>query len=241
MQARYALLLTFNELSQLSQTTKNELANLDPEFAHICGIPTAANPPAEPTNPRPTVQQGNTTVILPERGQVNQQNSPAYNAAMAGQMPGMPAQAPVIPTVPSAMPEMIGIPQAPQAPPQQVMAPMQAMPGMPNIMQTEAPPFQPQGVAAPQLNPVAQQFSPAPQLPQPAQQQMPMQGYDVMAVKTEVIPRQIMSKYGGPFTTSLIAEAAQHGIIPRPHLDCLDASNVNQFMHFVNTRTGVVN
>lgn len=215
MQARYALLLTFDELSKLTQHTKTELANLDPEFAKIVGVPTAENPPAAPEVPRPTVQQGNTTVIMPERGQVNQQNSPLYNQMMGGVpgIPGMPVMPPqVAPVVPSAVPPVATIPQL-----------SVALPPVVNPMPPVMPPQQP---AAPPQAP-----------PQPVQETAPFAGYDVRQVKEVIFPQQVMAKYGSQFAIALIQEATQHGIFQRPTLDCLSEANVNQFMHLVSIRT----
>jgi hypothetical protein len=228
MQARYVILLTFDELSALSQGTKAELAKLDPEFAKITGVPTAANPPAAPEVPRPTTQQGGTTVIMPERGQVNQQNSPFYNQMMGGgALPGMPAipSAPpqAAPVVPSGVPPFGSIPPAPPQAPQQVVNPM---PGFPPQMPQQAPAPQPVAPTPPQ---------PAP--PQQQQEAAPFAGYDVKQVKEVIFPQHVMARFGGPFAVALIQEAVQHRILERPSLDCLSDANVNQFMHLVATRT----
>lgn len=236
MLARYALLLTFDELTKLSRNTQIELANLDPEFAKICGVPTQENPPEQPSNPRPTVQQGSTTVVMPARDQVNQQNSPAYNAAMSGGLPGMPGmpQAPpqmVAPVVPSAMPIHNGLPQAPQDQQTAVVNPMpQAqMPGMP-----QAPP--PTTIPA--------MLSPTQQIQVP-HQMMNVQGPPAATntltpqwVKTEFIPKDVMANYGGQFAVSLLEQAVQQQIIPRPHLDCVTDQNVAQFYQFANQLLG---
>lgn len=256
MQARYCILLTFDELSKLSLSTKNELAQLDPEFASICGIATAANPPEPPSNPRPTVQQGTTTVVLPERNQVNQQNSPAYNAAMHGQIPGMPPGVSPAPVVPSAMPVHTGVPQSPQQPQAQVLPPMQ-MPGAPP-QYTEQPPFN----AAPPLQ--GSPAAPAPQMPgpqmpvthlapahvqqqppqaQPAHTQPPVfapgPNYDVNAVKSQIVG-QVMAERGGEFILGVLNEAKSIGFLSRPHLDALEQSQVPNFLGLLAARSGKV-
>jgi hypothetical protein len=182
---------------------------------------------------------------MPERNQVNQQNSPFYNQMMAGgvpgvpQMPSMPPQ--VAPVVPSAMPvQHMAAPVPPASP--QVVNPM---PGLP-------PQYQMPQQAAPQAPPVQQQ-APAPQpapnipyqqpnIPHPSQVQQPPEaapfaGFDVRTVKEQIFPLQVMAKFGGPFAVALIQEAASTGIFNRPSLDCLSEHNVNQFMHLVNVRT----
>lgn len=239
MQARYALLLTFDELSQLSNGTKTELANLDPEFAKIVGVPTAANPPAAPENPRPTTQQGTTTVIMPERNQVNQQNSPFYNQMMSGgipgvpQMPNMPPQA--APVVPSAVPVQHMAAPAPPASPQ-VVNPMPGLPPQFQMPQQAAQQAPPAPQPTPQI-PYQQPSIPHPSQVQQPQEQAPFPGYDVRTVKEQIFPQQVMAKFGGQFAIALIQEAASSGIFNRPSLDCLNDSNVNQFMQLVGVRT----
>lgn len=229
MQARYCFLLTVDELHNLSAATKKELAELDGEFARLVGVPTAANPPEQPSNPRPTMQQGATTVILPDRNQTNQQNSPAYNAAMAGGIPGISLPSPAAPPagmiqpVPSAMPFNTGIPQAPQQPQPMVMPPMQQIPGIPQAAPQQAYP----ALTPPML----------PTTPQPAQQQAPPQATDLQYIKTNFVVQQT-HRLGPHGITQAINQAVQRGILSRPSLDCVDANNAAAFVQYLQTYTG---
>ncbi len=231
MQARYCFLLTVDELHNLSAATKKELAELDGEFARLVGVPTAANPPEQPSNPRPTMQQGATTVILPDRNQVNQQNSPAYNAAMSGGIPGISLPSPAAPPagmvqpVPSAMPFNTGIPQAPQQPQPMVMPPMQQIPGMP-----QPAPQQASGPLTPPMLPTT---------PQPVPQQAPqqVQPADLQYIKTNFVVQQT-HRLGPHGITQAINQAVQRGILPRPSLDCVDSNNAAAFVQYLQTYTG---
>jgi hypothetical protein len=236
MQARYCFLLTVDELHNLSAATKKELAELDGEFARLVGVPTAANPPEQPSNPRPTMQQGATTVILPDRNQPNQQNSPAYNAALSGGIPGISLPSPAAPPagmvqpVPSAMPFNTGIPQAPQQPQQMVMPPMQQIPGIPQpAPQQVSPALTPPMLPTPPLQPMQQ----------PAQQMQPvvMQASDLQYIKTNFVVQQT-HRLGPHGITQAINQAVQRGILPRPSLDCVDANNAAAFVQYLQTYTG---
>lgn len=236
MLARYCFLVTYDELQNLSASTKKELAELDGEFAKLVGVPTAANPPAQPSNPRPVAQQNGTNVLLPDRNQVNQQNSPDYNAAVGGAIPGLyvpnAGAPPAVMTqpVPSAMPIFTGIPPAPAQPQPMAPAPMQEIPGMPRS-QPLTPPMLP---TTPRPEP---QYAPQPQYtPAPPVQQAP-QGFDLNQFKAQFVP-QIVNRLGPAGIPAFLNKAVQQGVLSRASLDVIDANNAGAFVQFANTYAG---
>lgn len=218
MQCNYSLLLTLDELQALSPQTKAELAQKSPEFAKLTGTPTPQNPPDKGDPTRQVMQQGNQQIILPDRNQFNQQDSPAvHNPMMNGAAPSF---APTFPTQPTIAPLNNGAPQGFPPQPQQVVSPL---PGM-----TFQPPQQQPQFAPPQQQ--QPQFAPPQQ-----QQQQPM---DVQYVKNTWFSQKIVNDVGPNRASQLIHEAVQHNVIPAPNMASINESNVAAFVNFVNSRVG---
>lgn len=228
MLTRYCLLLSLDELHKLPQEAKVALAKLDPEFAVVCGIPTEANPAPPPTNPRPAVAQPDgTTVLMPERNQPNQQDSPHYAAFRGGAIPGMPtaSSSPMPPSmvVPMATPQSTGVPQSIQ---QSASVPGPIVGG-----QIPGSPVQPQPQFNPAPSPPPQQgFTPQPQF-NPTPQAAPAAAGQMTVdyVRHTLVPQKL-AELGPPATLNLIAKAHQMGIIERNSLDCLTPQNLNAFV-----------
>lgn len=228
MQCNYSLLLTLDELQALSPQTKAELAQKSPEFAKLTGTPTPQNPPDKGNPTRQVMQQGNQQIILPDRNQINQQDSPAvHNPMMNGAAPSF---VPTFPTQPTIAPLNNGAPQGFPPQPQQVVSPLPGMTFQPPQQQPQfAPPQQQQ--AQPQ------QFAPQ-QQPQfaPQQQQAPVM--DVQYVKNTWFSQKIVNDVGPNRASQLIHEAVQHNVIPAPNMASINESNVAAFVNFVNSRIG---
>ena len=230
MITRYCLLLTIKELEKLSDSTKRELANLDPEFANMLGIPTPDAPAPQPANPRPvaTMPDG-TKVLLPEKNQTNQQDSPHYTQWAGGGIPGMPPAQTAPPAnvvVPMTIPPNTGIPPAPSTPAPMVPSPVQwgSIPGMPGASQSNG---------AAQQAPQQPAFNPTQQAPQqPAFNPAPQQTQQELTpdfVRHQFIPQKL-AEMGPQNVLQLVAKAHSQGILERESLDCLNHGNVRQFV-----------
>lgn len=235
MQCNYSLLLTLDELQNLSPSTKAELAQKSPEFAKLTGTPTPQNPPDRGDPTRQVMQQGNQQIVLPDRNQVNQQNSPAVNNPMMnGAAP--PAFQNPFPPQPAIAPIQNGVPQGFPPQPQHVAQPLPGMTVAPTqqFAQQQAqqppqysPPQQPQQFAQ-QAPP--QQFAP----PQQAQQQV----MDVQYIRNRWFSGDVVTAVGPDRATKIIQTAAANGILPTASLTGLNDQNVAGFVSFVQSQMG---
>lgn len=219
MQSGYTLMMTFDELMQMPDPVKAWFAQRDQSFARIAGVPTEANPPAQPQ--KQMVMGPNGPMIPADRDQPNQQNSPAWNSGMgtAGNFTG-----PQIPNIPSGVPNwsppQSQLPGAMNSPmPQSGM--MGSMPGFPP--QHGQPQFPPQG------QPQVQVYNPVNQQVQQGGPQLTPQW-----IRDTFVPQKVQEWGGAHVLVGKLQQAVQEGILPRPHMDVIDPSNIQRFYELLN-------
>ena len=233
----YVFIFTLDELRKLSQSTKNELAALDGDFADTLGIELpGGNTPEDPASPAPKKggrrkKTADGQVILPETNQPNQvstQFNPATLQTQVVPMAMLPTQTPNIPEMPG-LPPMSGMPQpqfTPQPPQQFVANPMPPQPDVPGFQNPLS------AFTAPPAPPQVQQAPPATAPPMPTGA--------ASYLMNDVFPHILVNgPQGANSINQILTQGVAQGILAGAHSQYITDANAEQMKPIITAVTGL--